>query len=115
MLFTIISINGNCVTEDQNNKAEQSSGFNEFVGEIKCGIKFGAKKTGDAIRSSYNYVKNKLTPKKDEEKFDVRSAVIDTAPESDVTTVNMTVNDRSLFEAPCQGFLDRNGVCRKSD
>lgn len=116
VLLTIISINGNCIQEEKSSETQKSS-FSELLGDIKCGFKVGAKKTGEAIRSSYSYVKNKLTPTKNEDKIDVRSSAFNDIPESklEVTTVKMVVDDRSLFEAPCQGFVDRNGVCRKSD
>lgn len=116
LLFSIISINGNCIKDEKSADTEKSS-FSELFGDIKCTLKIGAKKTGDAIRSSYGYVKNKLTPTKDEDKIDVRSSGYDANPETKIeaTTVKMVVDDRSLFEAPCQGFVDRNGVCRKSD
>lgn len=117
-MFCTLSINASCIKDEQNSDAQKSSAFSEFLGDIKCGIKFGAKKTGDAIRNSYGYVKDKLTPTKDAEKFDVRAAGVDLNSENEVevaTVASMTVDDRSLFEAPCKGFTDRNGVCRKSD
>lgn len=118
IVLCTLSISASCIKEEQNPEAQKSSAFSEFVGDITCGIKIGAKKTGDAIRNSYGYVKDKLTPKKDEEKFDVRAAGVDLSPDSKVevaTIASMTVDDRSLFEAPCKGFTDRNGVCRQSD
>lgn len=116
IVLCTLSINASCIKDEQNPEA-QTSAFSEFLGDIKCGIKFGAKKTGDAIRNSYGYVKDKLTPKKDADKIDVRSAVgdLNSANDLEVVTVAMTVDDRSLFEAPCKGFTDRNGVCRQSD
>lgn len=116
IVLCTLSINGSCIKDDQNSEVEKSS-FSELLGDIKCGIKFGAKKTGDAIRNSYGYVKNKLTPTKDEDKIDVRSASVETKPETqfEAVTVAMTVDDRSLFEAPCKGRTDIFGNCRKSD
>lgn len=131
VLITIISINGHCITEDQKSEAQKSSVLHSFISGIHCGLQVGAKKTGDAIRNSIGFVKKTFTPTKKEVKIvnedgdgrtntdfvydiDVRSDTIDSQPDSnpEVTTVKMSVNERAMFVAPCNGYTDRRGRCR---
>lgn len=129
MLLTIVSVSGHCIREDQK-EDHKSSALHSFIGGIHCGLQVGAKKTGDAIRNSFGFMKNKLTPSsKEHEKnkneegdgrintdfvydIDVRSSM-DNAPETGTeTTTQFSIGERALFVAPCQGYTDRKGRCR---
>lgn len=135
LIVSIVSINGHCIKEGE--EAQKSSALHSFIGGIHCGIQIGAKKTGDAIRNSIGFVKNKLTPSSKEAKeqgksgneeegrqinpdfvydIDVRSSMVDTVPEPSKPTSNpeMTVDERALFTAPCRGYTDRKGRCRQA-
>lgn len=130
MLITIVSINGHCISEEQKKEDHKSSALHSFIGGIHCGLQTGAKKTGDAIRSSFGFVKNKFTSSsKEHEKnkneevdgrtntdfvydIDVRSSM-DSVPESrPELTTQLSIGERALFVAPCQGYTDRRGRCR---
>lgn len=138
VLLTIVSINGHCIKEGQNEEAQKSSALHSFIGGIHCGIQIGAKKTGDAIRNSFGFVKNKLTPStkppQGQEKsgddlegdgklnpdfvydIDVRSSMVDSATEFSKAEnqTEVTLDQRALFAAPCRGYTDRKGRCRQT-
>lgn len=130
-IVSIVSINGHCIREDQREE-QKSSVLHSFIGGIHCGLQVGARKTGDAIRNTFGFVKNKLTPSSREHEqnknheedgrsntdfvydIDVRSSM-NSVPESspDITTEPFAIGERALFVAPCKGYTDSRGRCRQ--